>query len=191
MQTGYRLSNVTKDYLTVYHCILDEMITGMTGAEETDSISYDFITQMIPHHRAAIEMSHNILKYTTNIPLQDLAEGIIAEQTKSIENMRKIQAICTGRNNPHRDLTLYRQRNSQIMQTMFQEMRNVRTTNQINCDFIWEMIPHHRGAVRMARNALQYSVCPELKPILETIITSQETGISQMQGLLRAMHCVG
>ena len=78
MQTGYRLSNVTKDYLTVYHCILDEMITGMTGAEDPDSISYDFITQMIPHHRAAIEMSHNILKYTTNIPLQDLAEGIIA-----------------------------------------------------------------------------------------------------------------
>lgn len=191
MQSNYRLSNVTKEYLTVYHCILDEMITGMTEAEETDSISYDFITQMIPHHRAAIEMSHNILKYTTNIPLQEIAEGIIAEQTKSIENMRKIQTVCAGKNNPAMDLALYRQKNSQILQTMFLEMRNARTTNQINCDFMWEMIPHHMGAIRMARNTLQYSICPELKLILESIITSQEKGISQMQALLRAMNCVG
>lgn len=191
MQSNYRLSNVTKEYLTVYHCILDEMITGMTEAKETDSISYDFITQMIPHHRAAIEMSHNILKYTTNIPLQEIAEGIIAEQTKSIENMRKIQTVCARKNNPAMDLALYRQKNSQILQTMFLEMRTARATNQMNCDFMWEMIPHHMGAVRMSHNTLQYSICPELKPILESIITSQEKGIKQMQALLRAMNCAG
>lgn len=191
MNRSRRLSNVTKDYLSVYHCILDEMIAGMTGAEETDSISYDFIVQMIPHHRAAIEMSHNILKYTTNIPIQEIAEGIIAEQTKSIENMRRIQSICAGRSNPQQDLTLYRRKNSQILQTMFMEMRNARTTNEINCDFMWEMIPHHMGAVRMARNAMQFSICPELKPILEAIITSQERGIAEMQALLRTLNCMG
>lgn len=189
MHTDYRLSNVTKDYLSAYHCILDDMIEGMTRVEKTDSISYDFIAQMIPHHRAAIEMSQNILKYTTNIPLQEIAEGIIAEQTESIENMRKIQSLCAQKGSSAQDLTLYRRRTGQILQTMFMEMRNARTTNQINCDFMWEMIPHHLGAVRMSRNALQYSICPELKPILEAIITSQERGISEMQALQRALNC--
>lgn len=189
MHTDYRLSNVTKDYLSAYHCILDDMIEGMTRVEKTDSISYDFIAQMIPHHRAAIEMSQNILKYTTNIPLQEIAEGIIAEQTESIENMRKIQSLCAQKGSSAQDLALYRRRTGQILQTMFMEMRNARTTNQINCDFMWEMVPHHLGAVRMSRNALQYSICPELKPILEAIIISQERGISEMQALQRALNC--
>ena len=66
------LSNVTKEYLDRFYCILDEMIKGMSCAELTDSISHNFIVQMIPHHKAAIDMSLSILKYTTCIPLQNI-----------------------------------------------------------------------------------------------------------------------
>lgn len=62
MEKSSRLSNVTKNYLSAFNCILDEMIQRMTEAEQSDSISHNFIVQMIPHHRAAIEMSENILK---------------------------------------------------------------------------------------------------------------------------------
>ena len=82
MSCPRQFSEVTKRYLCCFYEILDEMIDGMTKAELTDSISHNFIVQMIPHHRAAIEMSHNILNYTTNIPLQDIALQIISEQTK-------------------------------------------------------------------------------------------------------------
>ena len=68
-----RFSDVTKEYLTNFHCILEEMVQEMTEAELTGSISQNFISQMIPHHQAAIDMSRNILRYTTNIPLQDIA----------------------------------------------------------------------------------------------------------------------
>ena len=88
MNQSCRLSENTKRYLERYYCILDEMIAGMTGAEQTESISYDFIMQMIPHHQAAIEMSKNLLCYTTNLPLQGIAENIIREQTESIGQMQ-------------------------------------------------------------------------------------------------------
>ncbi len=52
-----RLSNVTENYLSEFYCILDRMIESITEAELTDSISHNFIVQMIPHHRAAIGMS--------------------------------------------------------------------------------------------------------------------------------------
>lgn len=181
------LSNNTKDYLEVYYCILDNMIEGMTNVTLTDSISHNFILQMIPHHRAAIQMSENLLKYTTNIPLQDIASGIITAQTQSIASMQKVEPYCSRITNSERDLTLYQRKADQIMRTMFDRMLNARVTNSINADFMHEMIPHHMGAVELSKNALQYNLCVDLIPILDAIISSQERGIRQMQQLLRVI----
>lgn len=182
-------SNNTKDYLSGFHCILDEMIEGMTNVCLTDSISYNFIIQMIPHHEAAIRMSHNLLKYTTFIPLQNIAVQIIEEQTKSIENMRSIQCSCEKHANCGEDVCRYQERVEQILQTMFTEMGNACTVNNINASFMHEMIPHHRGAVRLSENALKYDICSDLRPILDAIITSQKRGIMQMQHLLCFSGC--
>lgn len=184
-----RLSNVTNDYLSTFHCILDHMIREMTGAELTDSISYNFIVQMIPHHRAAIEMSRNLLKYTTFLPLQDIAAQIITEQTRSIENMRRVVCTCGRLENCEQDVCRYQEKTGQIMKVMFDQMENACASNQLNANFMREMIPHHRGAVEMSEHALKYPLCLELVPILEAIISSQKRGICQMRQLLRCMGC--
>lgn len=189
MNQPCRLSNVTKEYLSRFYCILDEMIEGMRSAELCDSISHNFIVQMIPHHEAAIKMSENILRYTTNVPLQDIAAGIIEAQTKSIENMQKALRRCGELCSSERDLQLYRRKTDQIMQTMFSAMKCARSDNCVNCNFMWEMIPHHRGAMEMSRNALRFDICLELVPILQAIISSQQKGIRQMEQLLRRIGC--
>lgn len=56
-----RLHDNTKAYLFQFYQILDTMIQKMTEADLSDSISHYFIVQMIPHHKAAIKMSYNIL----------------------------------------------------------------------------------------------------------------------------------
>lgn len=178
------LSIVTKEYLNAFQNIFEKMKRGMMEAELTDSISENFIVQMIPHHRAAIEMSRNLLRYTTCIPLQNIAIGIVEEQTKSIEDMRAIQDQCGKRKNPREEVCHYQQRMNRIMCTMFEDMGRARATNRINADFMREMIPHHRGAVEMSRNALRYNICAGLVPILNAIISSQEKGILEMQCLL-------
>lgn len=184
------MSNVTKEYLAAFQRILKNMIEGMTEAELTDSISHNFIVQMIPHHLAAIEMSRNILKYTTDIALQDIALGIIEEQTRSIENMREIQNVCGRQTNSVQTLERYQCRMDQIMTAMFGEMRDARSDNNINADFMREMIPHHRGAIAMSESTLLFDICPELIPILRAIIVSQQKGVRQMQKLLQCMgHC--
>lgn len=183
-----KLSNVAKEYLETFYGILDEMICGMTEAELSDSISYNFIVQMIPHHRGAIEMSENLLKYTTNVPLQDVALQIIQEQTESIKNMRAIQWNCEKLCNTERDLCLYQRRTGQIMDRMFRRMRNAPGTNQLDVNFIKEMIPHHEGAIAMSQNALQFEICDALIPILEAIIVSQKRGVMQMQEILRCIR---
>ena len=189
MNRNQQFSGTTKRYLCRFYEILDKMIQGMTGAELTNSISHNFIVQMIPHHRAAIEMSENLLLYTNFVPLQRIAQNIVEEQTKSIENMERVLTHCECILNTHQDLCRYEKRFCQITRAMFSQMRNACSDNNINADFMREMIPHHRGAIQMSKNVLHYPICPELDPILQAIITSQETGVQEMECLLQHLGC--
>ncbi len=181
-------SSVTKDYLCRFYEILDEMIRGMTGAELTGSISHDFIVTMIPHHRAAIEMSRNLLQYTTFVPLQNIAAGIVESQTRSIADMEAVLGKCAGMPDSVRDYGLYQRQYQRITGRMFDCMRDAPATNDINADFMREMIPHHEGAIRLSENALRFPICPELVPILRAIITSQKRGVCEMRRLLRGLR---
>lgn len=189
MNQSCELSNVTKAYIEEFDSILKNMIRCMTESCLTNSISDNFIIQMIPHHEAAIGMSENLLKYTTCLPLQKIAEGIIEEQTKSIGDMLEIQCKCKRPENSEEERCNYQQRMDNIMNTMFLDMGNACTTNQLNMNFIREMIPHHLGAVRMSELTLKQDICPELVPILQAIITSQKRGIIQMRRLLSSGAC--
>ena len=66
---------------------------------------------------------------------------------------------------------------------MFSEMKSSPQTNNVNYNFLCEMIPHHMGAVRMGENAMKYSICQELRPIISAIIRSQKEGIAKNAGI--------
>ena len=174
-----------REYLCRYREILDTMIREMTCAELNGSISHNFIAQMIPHHRAAIQMSESLLKVSDYGPLGRIAENIIQEQTQSIARMEASRRVCGEVQNTEQELCRYARRFHQITQRMFAQMASARADCNVNADFMREMIPHHQGAIRMAKNALQYPICPELVPILEDIITSQEKGVEEMEKLLQ------
>lgn len=179
----------TQIYISEYNKILGNMITKMTEVEFTDSISHNFIKQMIPHHRAAIEMSENILKYTTNVKLQDIAYNIINMQTKSIKSMNMILNCCDTIINSEKELKSYEEKNIIILENMFCRMKNAEVTSNVSCDFMREMMPHHMGAIEMSKNTMKYPICEGLKPILNNIITSQRKGIYQMRNLMKCLKC--
>ena len=185
MASNERFCFDTKEYLNTFYCIFDHMVQEMTTAKLTESISNNFIVQMIPHHQAAIQMSENLLKYSDWCPLKTIAEQIIQEQTKGVADMEALLGSCSCLINCGKDICLYDRRTCQIMEVMFTDMEFSRQTDSIDANFMLEMIPHHLGAVSMSENALHYEVCGELVPILESIITTQRRGVRQMQGLLR------
>ncbi len=84
------LSNVAKDYLNTFYSILNTMIDGMTSAELSDSISHNFIVQMIPHHKGAIALSQNTLCYDICPELVPILDAIITSQEKGVKQMERL-----------------------------------------------------------------------------------------------------
>ncbi|KKS13824.1 MAG: hypothetical protein UU71_C0042G0009 [Parcubacteria group bacterium GW2011_GWB1_41_6] len=59
--------------------------------------------------------------------------------------------------------------------------RTVGMMNNIDEHFIEQMIPHHDGAIDMAKLALQKAKRPEIKTLAENIISAQEKEITDMR----------
>lgn len=68
--------------------------------------------------------------------------------------------------------------------TMMRDM-HVPYTGDADVDFRTHMIPHHRGAVAMAKVALAYAKDPATKAMAQTIIDDQEKEIAEMEAWLK------
>jgi uncharacterized protein (DUF305 family) len=60
--------------------------------------------------------------------------------------------------------------------------------NQFDLRFLNAMIPHHEGAVNMAQEALNKSQHPQIKQLVQEIVTLQQAEIDQMKQWRQAWY---
>ena len=74
----------------------------------------------------------------------------------------------------------------QAMATMYSVMAKVRCSGNPDADFARMMIPHHQGAIDMAKVELQFGKDLRLRRLAQEIIVTQQSEIDVMRAALYA-----
>lgn len=74
------------------------------------------------------------------------------------------------------------------MEKMHEEMSTAPHTGDADQDFLAMMIPHHAGAVEMARLVLIHGRDPLVRQLAEEIIAAQQAEIAAMQARLKLLE---
>jgi uncharacterized protein (DUF305 family) len=159
------------------------MPMGMSGMQALQGLSgkkFDiaFMSQMIAHHRGAIDMAQQALKITRLAEVHKKAKMIVIGQTKEIATMSAWLRKWYGVKPSPEHMAL--------MKADMKAMMSMKiTTDRI---FLESMIPHHQGAIDMSRLALKQGGKPELKQMAQDTIWAQGMEIARYKELLHHVH---
>jgi uncharacterized protein (DUF305 family) len=183
---------------------MTKMMNNM-AVKTTRDVDHDFVAMMAPHHQGAIDMSEAELRYGHNEQLIRIAQDIVVEELQEIAAMRAalgekltpteatLAASFTGTaaelgSSPvpadHVPPSFKTERhflaeNAAAMTKMMNDM-TIKPTGNIDRDFVAMMVPHHQGAIDMAKAELRYGREAQLRRIAQEIIVDQIQQISLM-----------
>lgn len=161
-------------------------MSGAMNAAMTGDADTDFATMMIPHHQGAIDMAKVQLEYGKDPDLRKLSEAIVSAQESEIAFMKgwlETNGKQADDNSAHAKHMPAGMAYMEGMEKMNTDM-NTPMTGDPDRDFVLMMIPHHQGAIDMAKVQLEYGKDPELHKLSGDIVKAQESEIAFMKGWL-------
>ena len=162
------------DSMTKMH---DEMMAGM-AYNDPDAA---FAQGMLGHHMGAVDMAEIQLKYGTDAEMRQLAQEIIDAQKAEIEQMQNWLANHPDAAEPTSDTGAMQTAYAKGMDTMHSEMMAGIADPNPDMAFARGMLPHHIGAVDMAKIQLKYGKNEEMRQLAQQVIDAQQPEIEQMQ----------
>ncbi len=153
----------------------------------TGDVDTDFVRGMIPHHQGAVDMAKVVLKYGRDETVRSLAEWIVFAQNQEIAQMQHWltrKGAAKGEKVSHYNADSV-QAYEQAMHKMHGDM-DIVYSGDPDVDFVLGMIPHHQGAIDMAKVTLKHGRDPEVNALSENIIRTQNGEIAKMQRWLKA-----
>ncbi|AGF73827.1 DUF305 domain-containing protein [Corynebacterium halotolerans] len=186
-----------------------EATTGTTtdqapgeSAAEHNNADVMFTRMMIPHHQQAVEMSQ-ILLAKDNIPSEvvDFAQRVFDTQTAEVDQMNAMLETweqqpgsdnmggMSGMGSDSGHMGSDNMGNMGNMGGMMDQegmtaLENAEGTEAVRL-YLEDMIPHHEGAIDMARTEVNNGRNSQTIALAEQMITTQEAEITEMEQMLQ------
>lgn len=143
----------------------------------------DFMNMMIEHHQSALDMSKLAPTRANHQEVKDIAQKIIADQTREIGEM-------TGWLKQWYNVTPKGGMMGAMPGMGMSDMMKLEglTGDEFDKAFLTMMRMHHMSAVEMAKLVPDRATHAELKTLGQNIISSQTAEISQFEGWLKAWY---
>ena len=157
--------------------LMDGMMIKMHQQKNTGNNDIDYANMMLQHHQAAVDMANLQQNKGTDTTLKNFSKGVVNAQQKEIKLMGEFVSKATATASP--DNGQFKKAMDASMETMMSASPVI--YNNIDKDFVAQMIPHHQSAVDMAMAYLQYGKDGQLRKMSEDIISSQEKEIGWLK----------
>jgi uncharacterized protein (DUF305 family) len=140
-----------------------------------NGIDRAFVTEMVPHHRSAVEMAELAKRHSDRTEIKQLAQAIIATQNAEIRQMQRLDRRLADAGVARRSLSMSAHEMGTHMDPAV--LRGARPFDRA---FLDVMITHHEGAIRMAQVQRARGKNRTVKRLARAIVAAQTTEIDQM-----------
>lgn len=161
----------------------DDEKSASGSSEQGQKVEEAFLSGMVHHHESAIQMAEIAQRRGQDPFIRKLAEAIITTQDRETGQMRSIHKRLFGKtlkpdSGAHDGLGLTA---AEAGMTHNQQTNaTLESAEPFDRAFVDEMVPHHLGAIKMAKVVLKDTTDPALKNLAETIIRTQQNEVDGM-----------
>jgi uncharacterized protein (DUF305 family) len=125
-------------------------------------------------------MNRRLISIATLIVLVAMAMQAHQHESQSAPSTRRWPTPPTAEFTASTNKTFAELMNA-AMSVMHKGMHSAGSTGEPDHDFVTMMIPHHQGAIDMAKALLLYGKDPQMRRLAQEIITDQQSEIELMQ----------
>lgn len=162
--------------IVISGCGNDDATTGSNSNSSNangNQVDAMFVTGMIPHHQAAIDMAEQGVNDATHSEIKQLSNNIIKSQQAEIEQMNTMKSELPA--------TKGSMMSQDEMTGMMSDVDSMKKAKNFDKAFIDAMIPHHQAAVVMANQVIANGSNAEVEQLAKAIVKAQSREIAQMQ----------
>jgi uncharacterized protein (DUF305 family) len=191
------LSTAALSFPVIAQMNMGNMNMGAMGDSSTRALaklsgkSYDiaWLSQMIEHHRGAVDMSKMCVKSCVDKDVKVAAQKIINAQDKEIKLMNTWLKTWYNAKPDPKQMALMKADMKPMMDSSMAGMTPMEgMAHPTDRSFLEGMIPHHEHAVAMGKDAAKRALRPELKKFGQNVVNDQGKEIKQFQGWLKTKN---
>lgn len=155
----------------------DRQMPGMDHSAMMVESEREFVVGMIPHHQEAVDTATEVLtRGGSTEEIRMLAKDIVAAQEREIAMLKQWHENWYGEKYVEND----------SYQPMMRDLSQLAGA-ELDKRFLTDMIPHHMGAIMMAKSVRPFIEHQEITAMADAIMETQTVEIRLMGELLKEL----